>query len=325
MAAHAASGEHDGFAIPVGPGKQVIESARVAQIHVQEIRFLPIGVADGLVVARDVAGWIGRQLVVRIDVDEQPAFGGTLRGGRRVQGVDASVLQLDERGEFSVMGRLGDVAMRVGARARLVTNMFNSTPGTSVGTAVRSGVESESWLARSSWLSQKASKVVGTRRGESDFGGGDGGAHGVQPVIAAGVAAHVLGTVRKRIAARRPARPEGRTVQWRRRAFRAGRPDFDLSLPEDRSSLPSFRTTALLRRMVHLIGVGRLHGTGRHSPAHGFPDVVDVAGVIRREGELLVDWESLGEEQASEPRESEQDQLGDARHCLELYVGQRSS
>jgi hypothetical protein len=46
LSTHAASREHDRLAIPVGPREQVIQGARVAQVHIQEIRFLAIGVAD---------------------------------------------------------------------------------------------------------------------------------------------------------------------------------------------------------------------------------------------------------------------------------------
>ena len=192
LAAHAAAREHDRLAVPIGPRQQVIQSARVAQVHVQEIRFLAIGVADGLIVPRDVAGRIGRQLVVRIDVEEQPAFGGALRGAARVQRVHAGILQLDERGKLAFLGRFGDVAVRFGSER--VEYEHVQLDARHVGLDRRQHRVDRDLRLRREFAVPERIEVGGTRRREPDLRWRDGGADRVESVVAAGVAADVSGS-----------------------------------------------------------------------------------------------------------------------------------
>ena len=74
-----------------------------------------IGVAHRLIAPGNVAGGIGRQFVVRIDVEEEPALGRTLCGGARIQCIDAGVLELDQCRKLAVGSGLGEVAMGFGA------------------------------------------------------------------------------------------------------------------------------------------------------------------------------------------------------------------
>src|ERR1019366_246603 len=65
LAAHAAAGENDGLAVPVGAGHE-------------EVGLLAVGVADGLVGERDAAGGVVGLLVVGVGVDDQPSGGRAL-------------------------------------------------------------------------------------------------------------------------------------------------------------------------------------------------------------------------------------------------------
>ena len=58
LAAHAAASEHHRFAIPIRPRRQIIEHARIAQVHIEKVRFFAIGIADCVVIRRNSARWI---------------------------------------------------------------------------------------------------------------------------------------------------------------------------------------------------------------------------------------------------------------------------
>ena len=77
LAAHAAAHQHDGLTVPVASREQVIERARVAQVHVQEVRRLAVGITEFTIVAGHIPRRVRRQFVMRVDVENQPPFGCT--------------------------------------------------------------------------------------------------------------------------------------------------------------------------------------------------------------------------------------------------------
>ena len=113
LAAHAPPGRYDRLTIPVGPVQHVVQCARVAQVHIQEVRLFPIGVTDSLIIPRDISRRVRRQLIVRIDIDHQPALGGPLCVGPGVQGLHTRILQLNESGELTFLRGLGHIAVRL--------------------------------------------------------------------------------------------------------------------------------------------------------------------------------------------------------------------
>ena len=244
LSAHAASREHDRFAIPVGPGQQIIQGPRVAQVHVQEIRFLAIGVANGLIVPRDVAGSIGRQLVVRIDVDQQPAFGGTLRGAARVQRVHARILQLDERGKLAFPGRFGDVAMRLGSER--VQYEHVQLDARHIGLDLREDRVDRDLGLRGEFAVPECVEIAGTRRREPDLRRRDGGADRVESVVAAGVASDVTGSL------------SGWGVRLHRDVdhLRLVAGDFDLVLARGKIELAFLENHRIIAPDRPLVGVG---------------------------------------------------------------------
>ena len=131
------------------------------------------------------------QLVVRIDVDQQPAFGGTLRGTVRVQCVHAGVLQLDERGELSFAGRLGNVAVSFGTE-RIEGEHVQFDSRHISRNRRQDGVDRNLGLGGQLAVPECV-EVIGTRCRKADLRGCDSGADGVESVVATGVAAGVSG------------------------------------------------------------------------------------------------------------------------------------
>jgi hypothetical protein len=88
-----------------------------------------------------------------------PALRGALRIGASIQRVHTRILQLNERGKFAFLGRLGQVAVRFRSE-HLRTNMLISTPGTSVSTGVKTALI-RTLSCAASLPSQNASKSSG--------------------------------------------------------------------------------------------------------------------------------------------------------------------
>ena len=162
--------------------------------------------------------------------------------------------------------------------------MFNSTPGTSVSTGVRTGLIGTFGL-RGELAVPECVEIVGTRRREPDLRRRDGGADRVESVVAAGVASDVTGSLR------------GGSVRLDRDVdhLRLVARDFDLVLARGKIELAFFENHRVVAPNRPLVGVGGRDRTGRHRPADGFADIVDAAGVIWRKGELLRDRRTLSQ------------------------------
>ena len=174
--------------------------------------------------------------------------------------------------------------------------MFSSTPGTSVCDRRQDGVDRDLGL-RGELAVPECVEVGGTRRRESDLRRRHRGADGVEPVVAPGVAAGETGaSPRPGPAAAVPERVAGRAVEVGVRFHRdvdhlrlvAG--DFDLVLAGGEIQLAFLEHHRVVAANRPLVRVGGRDRPGRHRPADRFADVVDAAGVIRRECELL--WRS---------------------------------
>ena len=149
---------------------------------------------------------------MRIDVEEQPAFGGTLRRAARVQRVHARILQLDQRGELAFPGGFGEVAVRFGSER--VQHEHVQLDARHIGLDRREdGVDRDLGL-RGEFAVPECVEVVGARRREPDLLRRDGGADGVESVVAAGVAARCNRDAGQRLE---------RTAPPRRRSSRADR------------------------------------------------------------------------------------------------------
>ena len=189
LAAHAAAGEDDGLAVPVGAGQEVVEDAGVAEIHVEEVGLLAVGVADGLVGERDAAGGVVGLLVVGVDVEDQPSGGGALRIRVSVEGIDAGILQLDQGRELAVLGGLGDVSVGLGAEGVQGEDAQLDAGHIALGGG-KDGIDGN--LGLLGQLSVPEGVEIGRpRRVHGDLEGSDGGADGIETVVAAGVASHI--------------------------------------------------------------------------------------------------------------------------------------
>ncbi len=115
LPAHAGTHQHDRLAVPVGAAADIVERARVAEIHVEKIGGLAAFRSDPGIVARRRG--LGRRHVVRIDVERQPALGrarGRCLGHERI---DAGILEDHQRRIFARLCRLGEIAADMAAEA----------------------------------------------------------------------------------------------------------------------------------------------------------------------------------------------------------------
>ena len=116
MAAHAGAHHDDGLAVPIRAARNVVDGARVAEIHVEKVGRFPVGVADCLILGADTGRLAGRE-VVRIHVESQPAFRRAIGNRVGLEGMHSGPLEYHERRELSFLSGLSEVALNVGTEA----------------------------------------------------------------------------------------------------------------------------------------------------------------------------------------------------------------
>src|SRR5438132_1429672 len=123
---------------------------------------------------------------MRIDIDDEPAFGSTRCYGTGVQSINACILQQNKRGEFAFLRGLGQVAPRV--RSERVEHEGAHLDVRRVGLHRRQHGVYWDLCLRGKFATPEGVKVGGTRCRKADLRWRNRGAHRIESVVAASVA-----------------------------------------------------------------------------------------------------------------------------------------
>ena len=280
LPAHAGAHQHDGLAVPVRPSHQVIERPRIAQVHVQKVRRFAVRIAHRRIVARRASSWVTRQFVVRIHIHHQPAFSRARRHRTRVQRIDACILQQQQCGELAFLRGPREIPLCMRSqrvqheRAHLNVGRF--------GLHRRQDGVQRNLCLRGKFAGPEGIEVRRPRGSQADLRRRDSRAHRVQPVVATCVAAR-----------KRGARSRCYGLNRHVNHLRLTATDFNMVRARREIQLALFQHLRIITANRPLIGVGWLNRARRNGPANRLAHVVNPAGMVRHERQLLRNWRAL--------------------------------